>query len=292
MSHPLSLPKKIHIIGASGRSGKALVKELAPYDCEIVAIIRNKEKWQKTKLPYENYVINLDEPYDFPSLQKALSDATHIVNTAHARYAPILLKAGPENASYVFLGSTRKFTQWPDSHGNGVLAGEQAFLQSNRSGIMLHPTMIYGAEGENNVQRLANLLKRLPIIPLPNGGKFLVQPIYQSDVIKSILIALSKNWQGPHTLIIAGKSAITYREFIQLILKTAHIRPKPIISMPTNLLKIIAMMTRIIPKIPTIESAEIQRLIENKNFDITEMENELGFIPMDFSTGIQQTQFK
>ena len=70
-------------------------------------------------------------------------------------------------ARFVFLGSTRKFTRWPDAHGNGVLAGEAAFLASGRSGVMLHPTMIYGAQGEDNVQRLAALLRRLPFVPLP-----------------------------------------------------------------------------------------------------------------------------
>ncbi len=36
---------------------------------------------------------------------------------------------------------------------------------------MLHPTMIYGAQGEDNVQRLARLLRRLPVVPLPGGGR-------------------------------------------------------------------------------------------------------------------------
>ena len=71
---------------------------------------------------------------------------------------------------FVFLGSTRTFTRWPDSHGGGVLAGEAAFRASGRPGVMLHPTMIYGAQGEDNVRRLAALLRRLPAVPLPGGG--------------------------------------------------------------------------------------------------------------------------
>ena len=107
-----------------------------------------------------------------------------------------VLAAAPPDARFVFLGSTRKFTSWPDAHGNGVLAGEAAFLASGRPGVMLHPTMIYGAQGEDNVQRLAALLRRLPFVPLPGGGTALVQPIHQDDVTRAIRAALDVAWDG------------------------------------------------------------------------------------------------
>ena len=93
-------------------------------------------------------------------MRTALADATAIVSTVHARHAAAVIAAAPPQARLVFLGSTHKFTRWPDDHGNGVLAGEAAFLASRRHGVMLHPTMIYGAQGEDNVQRLAALLRR------------------------------------------------------------------------------------------------------------------------------------
>lgn len=288
MQLPFSLPKKIHVIGASGRSGSALVKELQKNGCTVIALIRTPEKWQQTNLSCEYRIIDLK---DSPTLlADALQDATHIVNTAHASHAPAILKAGPKEATYVFLGSTRKFTQWPDSHGNGVLAGENAFLKSGRKGVILHPTMIYGSQGENNVQRLAKLLKKLPIIPLPNGGKALVQPIHQSDVTKAILSALSKDWTEANSIVIAGGSVISYKEFIEIILKHAGIKPKTFIPLPVSFLKTAAFFTKLLPFIPTIETTEIQRLVENKNFDITEMQNTLSFSPIDFKTGITQTK--
>ena len=122
-------------------------------------------------------------------LRGALQDATRVVCCAHARHAAAVIDAAPAEARLIFLGSTRKFTHWPDRHGNGVLAGEAAFTASGRSGVMLHPTMIYGAQGEDNVQRLAALLRRLPIVPLPDGGRALVQPIHQDDVTRAIRVA-------------------------------------------------------------------------------------------------------
>ena len=134
-----------------------------------------------------------------PRCATALRDATSVVSTAHARHAAAVIAAAPPDARLIFLGSTRKFTRWPDAHGNGVLAGEAAFLASGRTGVMLHPTMIYGAAGEDNVRRLAALLRRLPVLPLPGGGNALVQPIHQDDVTRAIRAALALRWDGPHS---------------------------------------------------------------------------------------------
>lgn len=59
-------------------------------------------------------------------------------------------------------------------------------------GLMLHAAMIYGAEGENNVQRLAALMRPLPVAPLPGGGGALVQPVHQDDVTRCLLAPLSR----------------------------------------------------------------------------------------------------
>ena len=85
----------------------------------------------------------------------------------------------PASSSSVAPGSS------PDAPTNTATASSKASARSTppaRPGVLLHPTMIYGAEGEDNVQRLAAVLRRLPIIPLPAGGSALVQPIHQSDV--------------------------------------------------------------------------------------------------------------
>ncbi|MDI2091512.1 NAD(P)H-binding protein [Commensalibacter oyaizuii] len=288
MNFSQSLPTKIHVIGATGRSGKALIQALQTRNCEVISLIRNLEKWQKSNLNGEYRLIDLK--HNPLSLADALKDAAYVVSTAHAKHSATILEAGPKEATYIFLGSTRKFTRWPDSHGNGVIAGEKAFLSSNRRGVILHPTMIYGSQGENNVQRLSSLLKHLPFIPLPNGGKALVQPIHQSDITRAILSALSKPWDGPHSLVIAGNTVLSYKEFIKIILKQANIPAKPFIPIPMIFLKAAALLTYLIPFIPTIKTDEIQRLAENKDFDISEMKEQLGFTPIDFKTGIEQTK--
>ncbi len=278
-------PTPIHVIGASGRSGTALCRALIATNRTPIPVIRNPARWAETNLPLTPRIADLTNP---AALRAALADSQIIVSCAHARHAPAILAAAPPTARFVFLGSTRKFTRFPDDHGKGVLAGEAAFLASARPGIMLHPTMIYGAQGEDNVQRLAALLRRLPLVPLPGGGKSLVQPIYQGDVIACILAALRQDWPTPQSLVIAGPEPMPYADFVRAIARAAGLPPPRILKMPAIAMQAAAWLTRL-PGLPTIRPAEIQRLLEDKAFSTTDMQTKLGVIPIPLAQGLAQT---
>jgi nucleoside-diphosphate-sugar epimerase len=196
-----------------------------------------------------------------------------------------------DNAStpLVLMGSTRRFSRWPDEHGNGVCAGEAAFLASGRPGVMLHPTMIYGASGEDNLRRLAALLQRLPIAPLPAGGRALVQPIHQDDVTQCLLAALRRPWARPETLVIAGPEPMPYRDFVRAVAEGAGLRPPPVLRIPAALLMLLAPLTHLVPGMPAIGIDQIQRLTEDKAFDIGPMRATLGVQPIPLTQGLART---
>jgi uncharacterized protein YbjT (DUF2867 family) len=276
----------IHIIGASGRSGATLCRALLMEGAAPVPIVRNTDNWAATGIALSPRIADLTDP---AALRAALADATAIVSTAHARHAAAVIAAARTNARLIFLGSTRKFTRWPDEHGDGVLAGEAAFLRSGRGGVMLHPTMIYGALGEDNVQRLAALLHRLPVLPLPNGGRALVQPIHQDDLTRAILAALARDWDAPQSLVVAGPSPLPYADFVRAVAAAAGLKPPRIIPLPAAPLTAAASLSRLMPRFPTIRAAEIRRLLEDKAFDITPMRDVLGIVPISLAEGLART---
>ncbi|MCH4091974.1 SDR family oxidoreductase [Acetobacter sp.] len=277
----------IAVIGASGRSGSVLCHSLLSEGYKVIAVVRNRHNLAP-ELATVCYAVREADLTDRDRLSAALKDALIVVNTAHARYLSSILAVTP--APVVALGSTRKFTRWPDAHGNGVLAGERALKEDGRPSILLHPTMIYGAQGENNVQRLAALLRKLPVVPLPGRGRFLVQPIEQRDVTRCVVAAipliLSDVIKTPETLVIAGPEAITYRKFVSMIAHFSENRKIRIISVPDWCIRMAACILRKLPGVPRIEDAEIRRLTEDKDFDITAMKEKLGVTPMALSEGL------
>ena len=222
-------------------------------------------------------------------LRAGLAGATHVVSCAHARHAAAILAAAPGDAVFVFLGSTRKYTAWPDAHGRGVLAGEAAFLASGRRGVMLHPTMIYGAQGEDNVQRLAALLRRLAVVPLPGGGRALVQPIHQDDVTRCLRAALRTGWAGAEVLVIAGPAAVSYADFVRAVAAASRLRPPRIVSVPAAPLRLLVRLLPALPRLPRIGPDEVRRLTEDKAFDIAEMTARLAVAPMGLQAGLARS---
>jgi len=251
----------------------------------VVPVVRDAAKWNAAGMGIAAVVADLA---DAAALRRALGDAVLIASCAHARHTPAILAAAPPSATLVLLGSTRRYTRWPDAHGNGVLAGEAALLGSGRSGVMLHPTMIYGADGEDNVRRLAALLARLPLVPLPGGGRALVQPIHQDDVTRCLCAALALRWQGPHTLVIAGPSPLPYADFVRAVARAAGLAPPRMISLPALLLRLATPLT-VLPGLPRIRGEEIRRLLENKDFSIAEMTATLGVRPIPLDEGLART---
>ncbi len=291
MTHP-----PVHIIGASGRSGAALCRALLAQGTPVVAVVRSPDRLAQAGLTpgtpgLSARTADLASP---AMLAAALADAACIVSVAHARHAGAVLAASPAGTRHVFLGSTRMHTRWPDAHGQGVRAGEAAFLRSGRSGVMLHPTMIYGAQGEDNVQRLAALLRRLPapggrpLVPLPAGGRALVQPIHQSDVTACVLAALARDWDGPHALTIAGPQAVPYAAFVRLVAGATGLAPPRVIAVPAAPLIAATVLTRL-PFLPRIRAGELRRLLEDKAFDIAPMRATLGVAPIPLERGLAAT---
>lgn len=275
----------VHVIGASGRSGAALCRSLLADGVPFVPVVRDAARWSVLGLPGAPVIADLTRRC---AMREALAGARRVVSTAHARNTSALLAAAPEDARLVLLGSTRKYSRWPDSHGDGVRAGEEAFLRSRRLGIMLHPTMIYGAQGEDNVQRLARLVGRLPVVPLPGGGSALVQPIHQSDVTRSVRAALDRDWTVPETMVVAGPDQLRYADFVRAVAAAAGLPMPRIVPVPVWLLRGLAPLT-VLPGLPRVRGAELRRLTEDKVFGIAPMERVLGVHPIPLADGLAQT---
>ena len=277
----------LSIIGASGRTGTVLCRSLAADGVVYTPVVRNARKWRKAGLPGEPRIANLEKR---APLRRALKGAEVIVSCAHARHIPAILDAAPDGARhFVFLGSTRKFTRWPDAHAQGVLEGEQFFRHSSRHGAILHPTMIYGAQGEDNVRRLARLLGRLPFVPLPAGGAALVRPIYQDDVTRCIRAAIDAEWHRPESMVIAGADRVSYADFVRAVARAAGLKPPRIVPVPAGLLRLVAPLTRLLPGVPTVRADEIRRLGEDKTFGIEAMKRYLGVDPVGLADGLART---
>ena len=275
---------RIVIFGATGRLGRLLGRRFHEAGHPTVSVGRNPETL--AELPGEQAVFDLDGPR---GQAISIHAGDIVINTVHARYTSTIAALCPDKIErLIVIGSARYLSRFPDVKADEVRTAAQTLDQSNLPWVLLHPTMIYGAAGENNVQRMAALIKRFHIVPLPDGGRALIQPIHVNDVVEAVVRASTK--PGLHRAVIhlGGPEAVPYRAFLQAIADASGSWVK-VPPLPVSLLRLAARLSALVPGIPTIKDAEVLRLREDKAVDVNEMKDVLGITPRPLKQGLAET---
>jgi nucleoside-diphosphate-sugar epimerase len=215
-------------------------------------------------------------------------DAEVVISCAHARHtARLLPNLGGRVRQVVLVGSAWRYSLLKNERADEVRAGEAAFLESNYCGVMLHPTMIYGGAQEKNIQQLLRAIRGWPVLPLPGGGKHLVQPIYVDDVAKCVVAAAQKIWNYPAVIPIAGPEPVCWRNMVEVVMKETGCR-RILVPVPLSpliaFLRLLACLGVSAPLDPDI----LRRFREDVHISIDKMQNELGIKPRAFEIGVRE----
>jgi uncharacterized protein YbjT (DUF2867 family) len=267
----------IAVIGGTGRVGRLVVERLAQQpDRRIVVLGRSAP----VAPPAGNVAFaRVHSPDDITIV---VGEATHVVNCAslalndaiHAGRSARLERA-------VLLGSTHIHTAFADDLARMLRAQEEGFRRSGLPGVILHASMIYGG-GDRNISRVARLLMRSPVIPLPHGGRSLIQPIHYADVAMAIEAALFAPEACGEPMVIAGPQPMTIRAMVEAVAAGIGRRAR-IVPVPVSLIHAAAALTRMLPGLPDILPAQVQRMFEDRAFDISDMRRRLNVEPRPFA---------
>lgn len=218
-------------------------------------------------------------------VREAMEDADVVVSCAHARYTRSIIEnlpAGPTNL--VLMGSAWRYSAVPNKRADEVRKAEADFLACSHNGVMLHATMIYGGSQENNIQRLLRAIRRFPILPVPGGGRQIVQPICVDDVVDCLFAAATRKWSGKHVVGLAG-NPLSWRAMAKLCAK--HIGRKCfIIPVPEPLLLVAISLLNGVRR-TSIDAGIVQRFGENVDIPLSEMMEMFGLQPRDFEVGLR-----
>lgn len=274
----------VTVIGATGKLGRRLVARLLARGVSVTAVGRSAEKLSALPVPGR-----LADCNDAPALRTALADAQMVVSCAYAATAPAVIDALPRRVERVVLtGSTRRFTRFRDSIADNLIAAEAMLAKSGHPGVLLYPTMICGEDGKDNVQRIAAYIRRFGVVPLPQGGRALVQPVYVGDLAACLESALFRPEAVGAPIVVGGKDVVSYRGLVEAVARAIGRRVR-IVSVPAAALMAAAPLTRLLPQFPKIAVPEVRRLLEDKSFDISDMRRRLGVEPIALEDMLART---
>jgi len=220
------------------------------------------------------------------ALDDLVTDSTLLIRCSRPEILTAYLALKPTLQRIIAVGSTRVYTRFPDDKCARLAAMSHALSMGDLPATILHPTMIYGAPGLNNIERIVKIAHLSPFIPLPENGTALIQPVHAADVVQAIKVCIERPETIGKTIAVPGRQALSYKQFIELCIEYAGADCK-VIRLPYSLMSILAPLTHILPGIPTITQDEVQRLLEDKDFDTKDLIDLLGTEPTDLRTGLK-----
>lgn len=277
------------VTGGSGFLGPFVIRRLVAAGYEVAALARSQVAAAKVAACGARPVHG---DLRDASLDAAVrgSDADALVNLASLGFgdAPAIVAAA-EDAGItraLFVSTTAIFTSLPAPTKQVRVAAEAEVTSSALEWTIVRPTMIYGTPGDRNMWRLLRFLRRTPVVPLPDGGTNLQQPVHVDDLAAAIVAAVDAPATVGQAYDVAGPEAITFRRIVEEAAAAVGRRPRlvPVSSRPfLSLLQLIEKSGRTAP----IKAEQIQRLVEDKAFDISAAQRDLAYQPRSFEDGIR-----
>ncbi len=165
-------------------------------------------------------------------------------------------------------------------------AAEAAVRGSGIEWVILRPSFIVGPGGF--VEEYARLVRRLPFVPVPGGGRYPVQPVALADVARACRLALEKPAAAGRTYDLAGPDRVSFAAFVALIARAAKGRAVPLLPVPLALMfPVAAVLGRLAPARAPATVEELRMLVAGNVGDPGPARDELGLDPTPLEAAVR-----
>jgi len=170
-----------------------------------------------------------------------MSRDEHVLEIVHHHTPALLAKIAAEQGVLHWvqlsaLGADPKHrVAFVGSKGRGDEAVCQIGTAHRMRVLLARPSLVYGHGGASC--ELFIRLARLPIIALPNGGCFDVQPVHVADVAQGLANLLTSSLPHGTVLNMTGSRSLTLAQYLSILRQTLHRKPaQHVLPIPLPLL--------------------------------------------------------
>jgi len=146
--------------------------------------------------------------------------------------------------------------------------------------FVLRPSLVYGRGGKS--MQMFQCLASLPVLPLIDGGKQMIQPVHISDLTDTVLNCLTSS-ETNITLNIVGANATSFKEWLQLMRTSKGKHRALVISIPFKISMVMSKFGKFIA--PLISPDNLRMLQKGNVADVKPLADFIGRMPLDLKTG-------
>lgn len=277
-----TLKTPVLVLGATSLIGGHLLERLKAEDLDPVAFSRRPPSGDACWIGGDLKDADLDERLPVAATVFSLSPIWLLPSVL-----PALKARGMERL--IAFSSTSRFTKTdsPDAGERAValeLAGAEAAIETwcAEQGVawtILRPTLIYDEGRDENVSRIARLVKRFHVMPLSGKGEGLRQPVHAADLAAGALAAAHAPATRDKAYDLVGGETVTYRVMVDRVFEGLGKAPRTL-PMPTWLFGLIMRLAK--PFYAGATTAMGTRMGQDLTFDSSPAARDFGWAPRAF----------
>jgi uncharacterized protein YbjT (DUF2867 family) len=279
---------RIALTGATGFTGRRVTSALLAHGHQLRALVRPPLAGRA--LPAELSVVAGDMA-DARAMAELLRGVDAFVQVAslgfgHAEGVTHAVEtAGVERS--VFFSSTSLFTRLPAATRAVRLDAEERVRSLPGRWTILRPTMIYGDAADRNLSRLFRFVARSPVVPLPGGGRALVQPVHVADLARAVVEVLECQATARNAYELPGGEAVPLRELVLRVARLLGRRRLLLLPLPIAPMALAAGAWHRLGLAPRVSSEQVRRLAEDKAFSYEAARRDWGYSPRGLDAGLE-----
>lgn len=289
---------KVCITGGTGFVGREIIRQLLNAGHQVRALQRAVIK--SKQIANVEYVIG--DTTSAESLSGCLSDCEAVIHLVgiirefpgkkitferlHTESTRNIVNAAEQQGVKRFLHMSANGTR-PEAttaYHKTKWAAEQQVRASQLDWTIFRPSLIYGAE-DQFVNMLADLIRKLPVVPVIGDGQYQLQPVSVTDVAAGFIRALETSETFGQTFCCCGPQAYSYDEIIDMITAALGKTRRCKLHHPLLLMRPIINIMQGLPQFP-ITGDQLQMLLDGNCCPDNNWHKELDIELTPFTTGI------
>ncbi|HEY9734038.1 MAG TPA: NAD(P)H-binding protein [Drouetiella sp.] len=140
---------------------------------------------------------------------------------------------------------------------------ENEIRNSGLQYVILRPPLLFGRVVGRRDSKLVNRYREIisdkKAVPLINGGKNKIQPLFIGDLVQAICLALETDDKKVvnQTLEVGGPETMTLRQFVERFMDSLGVS-KPIVALHPGLASVLAVVCESVQTVPTVNRDQVK----------------------------------
>lgn len=293
---------KIFLTGGSGFVGSEVMRQLVAAGHSVRALVR--EGSEGKLVVAKDVEVHFGDVTDAASLIGALDGcaaAIHLVGIIrefpgrgvtfkkiHVKGTENMLEAAKEQGikRYLHMSSNGSRESSNTLYHRTKWQAEEMVRDTSLDWTIFRPSLIFGP-GSEFVSMLAELIRRIPVVPVFGDGKYRMQPVAVEQVAASFVKALKIPETIGSTYLLGGGASYSYNEILDLTARALGKQKVCKVHQPLFMIKPMIKMLQSIEQFP-ITSDQLKMLVEGNVCDPAKWAKTFELKPLSYADGIEK----